>query len=242
MLDPRSALLAVLTFACLVLTSGSPWMLGICIIALLVSTVLAEMSLFDLILRTRKLLWFLIFIIGTNVFTRAGTVTFTMGKLIATKEGFIEGSLLAGRLVAVFWGAQVFVHSIPPARLLQGIQQLFAPFIHRTVSFLIILSIAFNFVPSLVRMAHGLRMAHLSRGVDIESGLVRRLKYLSTVQVPLFRTAFRMSEQLAAAMEARCYNPETPRTSYSNVRFKTADWLLVGACLLLLAVSLLSSG
>jgi energy-coupling factor transport system permease protein len=187
-------------------------------------------------------IWFILFVVATNVFTQDGTVILEIGGFIGTYEGLVIGAILSAKLILLFWIALLFAQTTPAESILEGIEVLLSPVRNSLGSLIMLVTITFNFIPSLVQLAQRIRLGYLARGIDIETGITRRLRYLSSAQVPLFRRAFRMSDQLALAMEARCYEPSNNRTMYSNLKLQTRDWIVMtGASTLFVALAIFGS-
>ncbi len=234
--DPRAKFLVTVLLATQITVFGSIQILGVCLVIILVAALGSGMSPLILALQTRRVLWFILFIIATNTFTQDGTVLFETNGFVGTLEGLVTGLVLSTKLVLLLWCALVFVHSTPPEAIIEGIEASLSPLRKRLGPLIMLITITCNFIPSLIQLAQRIRLGYLARGIDIETGWVRRLKYLSAAQVPLFRRAFRMSDQLALAMEARCYVPSRPRTMYTTVKFRMRDWAVIAGAATLFAV------
>ena len=240
--DPRAKFLATALLAVQITVFGSVQNLVICLVIILAAAMGNGMSPLSLALQTRRVFWFILFIVGTNTFTQDGTVVFEAGGFVGTLEGLKTGALLSAKLVLLFWCALVFVHSTPPEAIIEGIEASLSPLRKRLGPLIMLITITCNFIPSLVQLAQRIRLGYLARGIDIESGFLRRLRHLSAAQVPLFRRAFRLSDQLALAMEARCYEPSRPRTMYASLKFRARDWaLMTGAATLFTALAIFGS-
>jgi len=232
-LDPRAKLFIVVLFALQILMFDSAEALGACLIIILVKAAAAGISPVRLALHARKVFWFVLFIVGINMLTKSGVVLFRVGDLFGTWEGLIVGIRLSIKVILLYWSALIFVYSTPPERIVAGIETLLFPIRKYSGPLQTVLTITLNFVPSLIQIAQHIRLSYLARGFDIESGLVQRLRYIAAAEMPLFRSAWRMSEHLALAMEARCYDTSQDRTLYPDLTFQTRDTIFVASALLL---------
>jgi len=90
-----------------------------------------------------------------------------------------------------------------------------------------LVTVTMNLIPALVLQARRLALSFRSRGVDVESGIVKRIRFLSSAALPLFASTSRTATQLATAMESRSYDPSASRTTFIHLRFGINDWLLL---------------
>ncbi len=143
-----------------------------------------------------------------------------------TEEGVRQGLFLALRLTGLVLAASLLTLTTSPLDLADGIERLLRPAKRLGVpahELAMTLTIALRFVPTLADEAERLRRAQLSRGADLEGGLLRRIRGLTSLLVPLFLSAFRRADRLAVAMEARCYRGEEGRTHYARAGFRGMD-------------------
>lgn len=160
--------------------------------------------------------------------------TFTGGAIKFSPESVAKAFAMAGRLALMVMGSQILTLTTSPLALTDAIETLLRPLkkLHFPVHELaMMMSIALRFIPTLLDEAQRIMQAQKSRGADFESGnLFRRAKALIPLLVPLFVSAFRRADELAMAMEARCYRGDVGRTRMKELRFTTVDWygLLTG--------------
>ena len=136
-------------------------------------------------------------------------------------------------------GSFMLTYTTPPMTLTDGIERLLSPLkkIHVPVHELaMMMSIALRFIPTLVEETDKIMSAQKARGADFETGgLIRRAKALLPVLVPLFISAFRRADELAVAMESRCYHGGEGRTRMNVLVMKRRDWIALAVCLAVLA-------
>jgi energy-coupling factor transporter transmembrane protein EcfT len=110
--------------------------------------------------------------------------------------------------------------------MIDGIEEALRPLRRHLGPLMQVLTLALNFVPLLLQSAQQIKKAQVARGADIERSLLLQIRFAMAAAVPLFAMAFRSSEQLALAMESRCYDPHAERTHYGQLKFRATDWLV----------------
>lgn len=191
-----------------------------------------------MIVRSLKPLWFIIILtFFIHIFTTPGNVLYSMGPLTVTQEGLRQGSLMALRLVFLIIVSSLLTFTTSPVALTDGIERLLKPFkkiglpAHELA---MMMTIALRFIPTLLEETDRIMKAQMARGADFTSGnIVRRAKNMIPLLVPLFISAFRRADELATAMEARCYRGGDHRTRMKQLKISSRDWV-AGVILLLL--------
>jgi energy-coupling factor transport system permease protein len=126
-------------------------------------------------------------------------------------------------------GATVFVRTTSVVSMIDGIETSLHPLRRQLGPIIQVLTIALNFVPLLIRSAQQLKTAQLARGAEPDKNLIRQIRFAISASVPLFVTTLRSSEQLALAMESRCYDPTAERSTFARLRMSAVDWITLGA-------------
>ncbi|MDI6870734.1 MAG: energy-coupling factor transporter transmembrane component T [Bacillota bacterium] len=232
-LDPRTKLLAVtLLVALLFFVHGFA---GYALVAafLGMAVALSRISLRYLI-RGLRPLWLIIAItLALHLFMTEGRVLAYLGPLKITHEGLIRGLLMTIRLVLLIALTSLLTLSTSPIALTDGIESLLGPFRRFGVpahELAMMMTIALRFIPTLLEEAEKIMKAQMARGADFESGhLMQRAKNLVPLLVPLFVGAFRRADELATAMEARCYRGGEGRTKFRPLVMRRVDWVALGA-------------
>lgn len=196
-----------------------------------------------MILRSLKPLWIIILItVAIHFFTTPGTVIWSWGFLTLTREGVHQGILMAARLVFLIAFASLLTFTTSPIALTDGIERLLRPF--RRVGLpahelAMMMTIALRFIPTLLEETDRIIKAQTARGADFGSGsILRRAQSMVPLLVPLFISAFRRADDLATAMEARCYRGGDNRTRMKVLRMSTRDsvaFCLIAALIVILA-------
>ena len=155
------------------------------------------------------------------------------------KEGIVKAVFMALRVVLLIIGTSTLLtYTTSPISLTDGIESLLAPLkkIHVPVHlFAMMMTIALRFIPTLIEETEKIMNAQKSRGADFSSGsLVKRAKALIPILIPLFVAAFKRAEELATAMECRCYRGDKNRTKLVKLSFKFRDffWLFISVLFL----------
>lgn len=180
------------------------------------------------ILKGLKPLFFIILItFAINIFLTKGEVLYTIGPLSITKEGLYFAFFMGFRLVFLITGTSLLTLTTSPIALTDGIESLLKPLKKIGVpahELAMMMTIALRFIPTLLEETDKIMKAQMARGADFESGnILRRAKNLVPLLVPLFINAFRRADELATAMEARCYRGGDNRTSLNELKLVKSD-------------------
>lgn len=180
----------------------------------------------------KPVLFFLLFTILIHVFSGDGSVLWKWGFLKITEEGIRKAVFMGARLSLLVIGASMLTFTTTPNRLTDGLEHLLKPLgkFHVPVHEIsMMMSIALRFVPILVEETDKLMKAQMARGADFESGnIIRRAKSMIPLLVPLFVSAFRRANDLAMAMESRCYRGGEGRTKMKPLKYQKADFISFG--------------
>ena len=178
----------------------------------------------------------LLFIDGENVLFAAGPIHITV-------QGIYTSLKMALRLVLLIAGTSLMTYTTSPISLTDAIEQLLSPLkkVHFPAHELaMMMSIALRFIPTLVEETDKIMSAQKARGADMESGgLIQRAKALIPIMIPLFISAFRRAEELALAMECRCYRGGEGRTRMKQLCYTGVDFAALGVVTGLLLVIIL---
>ena len=177
-----------------------------------------------------------------NVFYTAGTPI--RPGWIVTWEGLSRAAQMILRIVLLISGTFLLTYTTSPIALTDGLELLLNPLKKLRVpvhEMTMMMSMALRFIPTLIGETDKIMSAQKARGADFETGsLVRRAKALLPILVPLFVSAFRRADELAVAMESRCYHGGEGRTRMKQLRMARRDWiaLALGAALLAAMIAL----
>ena len=179
-----------------------------------------------------------------NLFMVDGRVLWHWKFLTITYEGLSRAFFMAIRLVLIIIGSSIMTLTTKPVELTDGLEKLLAPFSKIGLpshEIALMMTIALRFIPTLMEETDKIIKAQQARGADFESGnLFQRAKSLIPILVPLFVSSFRIAQDLALAMEARCYHGGPGRTRMNEIRFDRGDAVAAVLMLLFLAVIIAS--
>lgn len=238
-LDPRTKLLFLVVYIVALFTAVS-WISYATILVFLITVItLSKIPLKSVVSGMKPLIFVLIFTGILNVFFTAGqTVWFQFGVIVVTKEGVIRAVFMIGRILMLITGTFLLTYTTSPIALTDGLESLLNPLkklrlpVHELS---MMMCIALRFIPTLIEETDKIMSAQKARGADFESGnLIHRVKALVPILVPLFISAFRRADELATAMECRCYQGGDGRTKMKLLRFHRGDIIAFFAGLLLL--------
>ena len=184
---------------------------------------------FSFMVRGLKAIWvLLIFTMVLNLFLTQGTVIWQFGILHITREGISTAAKMGIRLVYLIIGCSIMTLTTTPNKLTDAMESLFRPLrkVHVPVhEIAMMMSIALRFIPILMEETDKIKKAQMARGADFESGnVIQRVKAMVPILVPLFVSAFRRANDLALAMEARCYHGGDGRTQMRPLVYQFRDY------------------
>lgn len=189
----------------------------------------------------RPLVLILLLTFGLHLFMNPGAPIFTLGPLVATVEGAYRGVLMVMRLILLIVVTSLMTLTTSPIALTDGLERLLMPASRIGVpahELAMMMTIALRFIPTLLEETEKIMKAQMARGADFETGnIYRRARSMVPLLVPLFVSAFRRADELAMAMEARCYRGGQGRTRLRQLRLLPRDYLAgLIACGLVAAV------
>lgn len=192
----------------------------------------------------KSIAFLLVIAVVFNLFLTQGEVVASFWKLTITKEGIYYAGCMAVRLVFLIMGSSVMTLTTTPNNLTDGLEKLLGPLkviripVHEIA---MMMSIALRFIPILLEETDKIMKAQIARGADFESGnLIKRVKSMVPLLVPLFISAFRRANDLATAMEARCYRGGDHRTKMKPLIYHRRDFAAYGAVCAYLALCIVT--
>lgn len=238
-LDPRLKICLTIYFIVLIFVS-----FNFINIALIVAVVIAQMIISKVPMKTyikslKPILFIVCFTAVLNLFYGTGEPIFEYGFIKITQGAIYNSILIAIRIITLIFVSSILTFTTSPTQLTDAIERLLKPLSKIKVpvhEFAMMMTIALRFVPTLLEETDKIMSAQKARGADMESGgLMKRIKALIPILVPLFISAFRRAYDLATAMESRCYTGGAGRTKMKILKFSKNDSLTVVFCLVLLA-------
>ena len=239
-LDPRTKLvILVLYIIALFVASGWPaYLVVFSFLAFVIA--ISQIPLKSIVNGMKPLVMILIFTGILNVF-------FTTGEKLVIKfwfisiywEGIVRAFFMVARILMLIAGTFLLTYTTSPIALTDGLESLLNPLkkirvpVHELA---MMMCIALRFIPTLIEETDKIMAAQKARGADFEDGnLLQRVKALVPILVPLFISAFRRADELATAMECRCYQGGDGRTKMKLLRYKLRDFKAYGIGMMLLA-------
>ncbi|MCR5338059.1 MAG: energy-coupling factor transporter transmembrane protein EcfT [Lachnospiraceae bacterium] len=243
-LDPRVKLIATIIYIISLFLYREPVPFLLAGIFLAACVILSKVPFFYIIRGLKTIVILMLITAVFNMFLTPGETLVTFWKLTITKEGLKAAVYMAIRLVMLIIGSSLMTLTTTPTQLTDAMEQLMRPLqkikvpVHEIA---MMMSIALRFIPILLEETDKIMKAQMARGADFESGnVIKRIKAMVPILVPLFISAFRRANDLAMAMEARCYQGGVGRTKMKPLKYHlrdTASYLILIAYLVLVVVT-----
>jgi len=233
-LDPRTKIAAVTLL--MVAIFVVPDFFGYALLALFVLGIVlsSQIPLGYLLRALRPILFLLALTVVLNMFfsgIQGGTPLFSIGPVAVTREAFLRALFIGTRLIGLVIVTSLLTYTTSPVELTDGMERLLRPFRRIGVpahELAMMMTIALRFIPTLLQETEKIMKAQMARGAEFaRGGLLRRARAMIPILVPLFVSAFRRADELALAMEARCYRGGEGRTRLKQLRFASRDAVAV---------------
>ena len=246
-LDPRTKIILTASFIVSVFFANNPAAFAFLTFAVCFITALSRISLKVVLKGIKPIIVIILFTAIINVFMTTGDgaplVEFWIINIYT--EGIVRAVFMALRVILLIMGSSVLLtYTTSPIALTDGLESLLSPLkiiklpVH---TFAMMMSIALRFIPTLVEETEKIMNAQKSRGADFSNGsLVERAKALVPLLIPLFVSSFKRAEELATAMECRCYRGDKNRVKLNKLEYRGIDylWFLIFALFVVFLVSL----
>lgn len=231
-LDPRTKILLSTVFIVAVFVASTPFAFLLVTLLTAFLMVVSGIRASVIFKGIKPILFILVFTTLINILLTRGEGAPLLSFWIVTiyKEGLIRAFFMTLRVILLIIGTSLLLtYTTSPISLTDGLESLLSPLekVHIPVHiFSMMMTIALRFIPTLVEETEKIMNAQKSRGADFTSGnLIRRAKSLIPLLIPLFASAFKRAEELAVAMECRCYRVDKKRTKMTHRRMRATDWL-----------------
>ena len=229
-LDPRTKILFTIAYMVLIFLVDRLWIFLPVALFIYLATLCAQIPLKYMFQSLKPLKWILLLMFLINLFMiKTGTTLVEFWIFTITTDSVARAVMIVIRLVLLVCGTALMTLTTTPISLTDGLESLLSPL--KRVRFPVhelamMMTIALRFIPTLLDETDRIMKAQLARGADLESGNVfKRAKALIPIMIPLFVSAFRRADELALAMESRCYHGDDGRTRMNVLRFEKADLL-----------------
>ena len=231
-MDARVKILAVIAYIVAVFLVRSFQFMGFaaCLLFVIIATACACVPFIKVLKSIKAILFFIILSAILQIFFNTTGKPVLVWKFIyITDNGLLNAGFIVARITLIVLGASLLTLTTSPVELADGIESLMYPLkwvkfpVHE---FALIMSIALRFIPTLLDETDRIIKAQKARGADFESGnIFKKAKSLIPVLIPLLISAFRRADELADAMDARCYSGSKNRTKYKKMKLTWRDLL-----------------
>ena len=230
-LDPRVKIVLLLTIMVLLFLIDSSVAYAMLTAFVIIITAISQIPPLTILKSLKPIIWIVLFTFIVHLFSGEGEVLYEIGALSITLEGAFKGLLISLRLVLLIVLSSLLTFTTSPIRLTDAMEKLLSPlaiFGLRSHELAMMMTIALRFIPTLLEETDIIIKAQSARGVDFESGnFLMRVKSMVPIIVPLFLSAFRRADELAMAMEARCYRGGEGRTQLKKLHITSIDYIAI---------------
>ncbi len=240
-LDPRTKLLFLIAYIVAIFIADTFYGMILCALVLAVTVIAARVPFGSVLRSVKGILFILIITSLLNLFFHGGEHLLTPENWVIKiyREAIVYTVFLLLRLFLLVMASAVLTLTTTPVRLTDGIESLLTPLkwikfpVHELA---LIMSIALRFIPTLIDETNRIIAAQKARGADFESGnIIKRIKAVVPILIPLLISAFRRAEELGDAMDARCYSGSKNRTKYKKLTLGWRDLVAAILCAALIA-------
>ncbi|HAF66625.1 MAG: energy-coupling factor transporter transmembrane component T [Bacillota bacterium] len=239
-LDPRAKIVISMIFMVVLFVGNNFYSFAVAGTFAVLAVTLSKIPWKVLIRGLRPIVFIMLFTTALHLFLTPGPAIFQIGPLKASWPGLIQGLFIGIRLIILIVFTSLLTLTTSPIELTDGLEDILKPFSRIGVpahEIAMMMTIALRFIPTLLEEADRIMKAQMSRGADFESGnMIQRAKSLVPLLVPLFVSAFRRADELAMAMEARCYRGGEGRTRMRQLRLSGGDYLALGLTIIMSAL------
>ena len=229
--DPRSKILFTVLFIAAIFLCKGLVSYGITLLILLMMIGISKVQPRVFLKGMKPVVFIVVCTAILNLFYTSGTVLWSWGILNITEEGIWKAGFMVLRILMLIACTLLLTYTTSPILLTDGLEKLLRPL--KKLNFPVhelsmMMSIALRFIPTLIQETDKIISAQKARGADFDSGnLIQKAKALIPILIPLFISSFRRAEELAIAMECRCYHGDEGRTSLRQLRYAGRDYGLI---------------
>lgn len=229
--DPRSKIIFTVLFIAAIFLCKGLVSYGIMLLILLMMIGISKVQPRVFLKGMKPVVFIVVCTAILNLFYTSGTVLWSWGILKITEEGIWKAGFMVLRILMLIACTLLLTYTTSPILLTDGLEKLLRPL--KKLNFPVhelsmMMSIALRFIPTLIQETDKIISAQKARGADFDSGnLIQKAKALIPILIPLFISSFRRAEELAIAMECRCYHGDEGRTSLRQLRYAGRDYGLI---------------
>jgi energy-coupling factor transport system permease protein len=227
-MDPRFKIIATITYLSGLFIINSLFAYLPILLFLAIVIKISRVPISYVLRGLKPILLIILFTVSINLFLTPGETMISFWFFKITFEGLRQAVFMASRLMLLITGSSMMTFTTSPIELTDGIEALLGPLKKIGVpahEIAMMMTIALRFIPTLLEETDKIMKAQMARGTDFETGsLIKRAKNLVPILVPLFISAFRRADELAMAMESRCYKGGEGRTRMKTLRLSKIDF------------------
>lgn len=237
-IDPRAKVILALLYIIASFLCKNVLSFAALVVSAIALILLSRIPLRTVYQSIKPLIFILLFTVLINIFWTTGdTLLFEWKFIHIYLEGVMHALFMIVRILALIVGTSMFLtYTTTPIALTDALEQLLGPLKKIKVpvhEFAMMMTIALRFIPTLVDETEKIMSAQKARGTDFSSGsLLHRARALIPILIPLFVSAFRRAEELATAMECRCYHGGEGRTRMNILKYSAGDFIAIGVMIL----------
>ena len=243
-LDPRAKLIAMICY--IVALFLGQWFVtyAVLFLALAAAVKVSTVKPKALLRGLKPVVFILVLTAVLNIFYTPGEALASFWIFTITREGIVHAFFMVVRIIMLITCTFLLTYTTSPLALTDGLESLLGPLKKLRVpvhELAMMMSIALRFIPTLIEETDKIMSAQRARGADFDSGnLVQRAKALIPLLVPLFISAFRRADELATAMECRCYHGDEGRTRMKQLHYRPGDiFFILGALALAVLIGVM---
>lgn len=243
-LDGRVKIVLVLALIVMLFIADTPLAYLVTALLIVITVILSKVPFIFVIKGLKPLLYILVFTSLLNIFLTDGKILYSFGFLKITYEGVVLAVTMVIRLVLLVAATSILTLTTSPIMLTNAIERLLSPL--KVLKFpaheiAMMMTIALRFIPTLLEETEKLIKAQSARGTDFSSGgIFNKIKALVPILVPLFINSLKRADELALAMECRCYRGGDMRTSLKTMKITTTDLIAIAVFVIYVVIIILS--
>ncbi|MEG2769985.1 MAG: energy-coupling factor transporter transmembrane component T [Oscillospiraceae bacterium] len=239
-LDPRVKILLTIAYVVMLFIGSNPVGLIVSTIFVFMLYAVAKIPVKVILKSLKPILPIVLFTAVINLFFVSGTPIFHWGFITITQEGVYFAVVMIIRIICLISGTSLLTYTTSPIVLTDAIERLLSPFAKMKLpvhELAMMMTIALRFIPTLIEETDKIMNAQKARGAQLDSGNIKeRVKALVPVLIPLFISAFRRADELAMAMECRCYHGGEGRTRMKQLKLQWSDLACTMVCVLVFVI------
>ncbi len=243
-LDPRVKIVLVLALVVMLFIADTVSAYLVTTALILVIILLSKVPFVFVLKGLKPILYILVFTSLLNIFLTDGTIVYKLGFLKITYEGLVLAATMVARLILLVAATSILTLTTSPIMLTGAIEKLLSPlkvFKFPAHEIAMMMTIALRFIPTLLEETEKLMKAQSARGTDFMSGgIFQKIKAMVPILVPLFINSLKRADELALAMECRCYNGGEGRTSLKTLKITKQDFVAIVVFLVYIAFIILT--